>query len=455
MSNRPLPHFTTRLAFMLVTAGAAVGLGNVWGFTYVAGKNGGGGFVLIYLLAMAFVALPVFMAELLLGRLGQASPPTALARLGRGAGSRLPWGLPGWVGLVATILILSFYTVIAGQALYYTLLAPFGTFAGVDDAAIAALDRDFKSGAGQPLLWGGLFMALTGLVVSADIRSGLERTGKWLMPVLFVMLLAMVIYAALIGDFPAALDFLFGFHRLDFSPRLLLEAVGQAFFSLSVGVGGIMMYGAYMGDDVRLPRAVLWIVLMDVGVALLAGLAIFPLVFASSVDPAAGPGLVFQTLPMIFADLPMGSLAAFVFFLLLTFAAITSAMSILAPSVARLEEAGWPRRRAAWLMTGITFALSSLTALSLSDWRGVYPLAFLGLDGMTFFALIREGVNNVVLPLGGLSFALMAGFGLSRSRVLAGLPMRDGSLFRVWYACLRWLVPVAVGALFLTAFLGH
>ncbi|TNE62664.1 MAG: sodium-dependent transporter [Alphaproteobacteria bacterium] len=453
-SGNAYPSFSSRLAFILTTAGAAVGLGNVWGFPYVAGKNGGGGFLLLYLVALALVAAPAFMAELLLGRMGKASPPTALRRLQAQAGSRVPWAPVAWMGLVATILILSFYDVIAGQALFYGWTALTGGFAGWDAGAVTALDTGFKASPAMAAFWSALFTAATIGIVSFDIRSGLERAGKIMMPALFLMLIGLMVFALVEGDAAAAFAFLFGFHDMRLDTGVVLEAVGQAFFTLSVGVGGIMTYGSYMGADVRLPRATLWIVAMDLAVALMAGLVIFPLVFAHNLDAAAGPGLIFITLPLIFTNIPAGAFVAFVFFLLLTFAAITSSISLMAPTVARLQEAGWSRARAAATMGLIAFLCGFATIWSFSDWQDFYPLAFLGLDGMTAFDLIREGVSNFVLPLSGIAYALMIGWWLKRDDVRKALPAPDGALFAIWYRVLGFLVPLAIGILFLTALVG-
>ncbi|SDE20367.1 sodium-dependent transporter [Kordiimonas lacus] len=452
--NSAYPSFSSRIAFIIVTAGSAVGLGNVWGFPYVAGQNGGGGFVLIYLLALALVAAPAFMAELMLGRMGKASPPTALGRLQAKVGSKLHWPLVGWTGLVGTILVLSFYAVIAGQAMDYMLEAAGGGFAGWSDADVQALDANFKSSMPMMALWSAIFMGLTALIVSFDINTGLEQAGKVMMPLLLLILLGMVIYSGNMGDFGKAVDFLFGFHEMEFTPRLFLEAMGQAFFTLGVGVGGIMTYGSYMGRDVNLPRATFWIVAMDVFVALAAGLAIFPLVFSSGVDAAAGPGLVFLTLPLIFADIPGGAVVAFAFFLLLTFAAVTSSISLLSPTVARLEEAGWSRRRGATVMAALVVGISLLTSYSFAGGKDVFPLAALGLGGMTFFDLIREGVSNFILPLSGLAYALMVGWALSREDVRQALPMADGPLFRAWHMVIRYVAPICITALFVGAVAG-
>lgn len=448
------PTFSSRFAFIIATAGSAIGLGNVWSFTYVAGKNGGAGFILVYLLALAFIAMPVFIAELLLGRMGRANPVTALKNLSADVGSRLPWHWVAWVGMVATILVLSFYSVIAGQIMAYGYGALVGGMTDWSAEAVRAYDSEFKASPGGPLVWSAFFCAITAAIVASGVRGGIERASKLMMPALFVMLIGMVIYAAVTGAFGAALDFLFGFHQMTFGPKLFMDAVGQAFFTIGVGVGGIMIMGSYMGRDVHLPRAAGWVVLMDLTVALLAGLAIFPLLFANSMEPGVGPGLVFVTLPVVFTQIPAGAIVAFIFFLLLTFAALTSSIVLLSPTTAKLEEWGLSRPLAAWLMAGIVLVLSILTVLSFSSWRDFYPLAFLGLDGHTWFDLIREGVNNIILPLGGLAFALMVGWGLPRDKVQAALSLEDGALFPLLYGAIRYLVPAAITALFLTAMVG-
>lgn len=448
------PRFSSRFAFIIATAGSAIGLGNVWSFTYVAGINGGAGFILVYLLALAFIATPVFIAELLLGRMGRANPVTSLKILSAEAGSKLPWHWVAWVGLVATILVLSFYSVIAGQIMAYGYEALFGGMTDWSSEAIRAFDTEFKSDPTGPLIWSAIFCAITAFIVAAGVQGGIERASKLMMPALFLMLLGMVMYAAFSGGFARALDFLFGFNTLEFGPKLFLDAVGQAFFTIGVGVGGIMIMGSYMGRDVHLPKAAGIVVLMDLAVALLAGLAIFPLLFASDMDPAVGPGLVFVTLPVVFTEIPAGIVVAFVFFLLLTFAALTSSIVLLSPTTAKLEEWGLSRPVSAWVMASIVLVLSSLTVLSFSSWKEVYPLAFVGLDGHTWFDLIREGVNNIILPLGGLAFALMVGWGLPRDRVVQTLSLESGALFQILYALIRFVVPVAIIALFVGVLFG-
>lgn len=446
--------FSSRFGFIIATAGGAVGLGNIWSFTYVAGKNGGAGFMLVYLLALVAIAAPVFIAELLLGRMGKAEPVLAMQRLRDMSGSGLPWQWIAWAGLAGTVLILSFYSVIAGQILAYVDEAARGSFEGWSPQQVFDLDAAFKSSSSGPIFWTSLFCAATALIVAFDIRTGIERASKLMMPTLFVLLVGLALYASYTADFDRAVTFLFGFNDMTFGLPLILDAVGQAFFTISVGVCAVMVMGSYMGEDIDLPRASLWIIVMDLVVALLAGLVIFPLLFAGDVAPNAGPGLIFLTLPLVFAGVPSGALVAFVFFLLLTFAALTSSIILMAPSTAKLEEAGLRRGYAAACVALLVLALSTLTILSFGSWKEVYPLAFIGLDGLTWFQIIKDGVNNFLLPLMGLAFAWMVGWALPREKVQAALPMSDGALFSLWYASIRYLVPVAVLALFLSAAIG-
>lgn len=446
--------FSSRLGFIVATAGGAVGLGNIWSFTYVAGKNGGAGFLLVYLLALVVIAAPAFIAELLLGRMGKAEPVAAMRSLQTMANSKFPWHWVAWAGLVGTILILSFYSVIAGQILAYVAEAAKGGFEGWSAQEIGALDASYKASSYAPVMWTAVFCVMTAAIVAFDIQTGIERASKLMMPVLFILLFGLAVYAGLTADFEQAVAFLFGFNETSFGLPLVLDAVGQAFFTISVGVCAVMVLGSYMGEDVDLPRASLWIIAMDLVVAVLAGLVIFPLLFAGDIAPNAGPGLIFQTLPLVFSDVPSGALVAFVFFILLTFAALTSSIILMAPTTAKLEEAGYRRGTAAALIAALVLALSLMTSLSFGAWRDVYPLAFIGLDGVTWFQIMKDGVNNFLLPIMGLAFALMVGWALPREKVRLALPMDDGAIFSLWYFALRFIVPVAVIALLVSAIFG-
>lgn len=455
MSGGAFPQFTSRLAFILVAAGAAVGLGNVWGFTYVAHKNGGAGFMLAYLAALLLIALPAFLSELVIGRIGRASPPRALHNVQQASGgSALDWRIYGWGGVGAALLILSFYMVIAGEAMAYGWTALTGGIKGWTPDAVKSLDQAYKATPVPGLFWGGLFIGVTIVICALDVRRGLERTGKILMPVLFAMLFLMVFYAAQTGDMVAALAFLFDPSDLKLSSGIMMEAMGQAFFTMSVGMGGIMLLGAYMGEEVNMAQAAIWVLIMDLAVAVLAGLIIFPIVYAVDAAVTPGPGLVFITLPTLFVDLPFGGLAAVVFFLLLSFAAITSSIALLAVPVAWLEDRGWSRLRASMVMGLLAYGLSVGSVFSFNVWKDFYPLAAFGFTSETVFELIREGVNNIILPIGGLAFAVIVGWKLPRGQVRTAIDVRSDTVFGLWYFAVRFIVPLAVSAIFVNALVG-
>ena len=451
---KKIDSFSSKLAFILVTAGAAVGLGNIWAFPFVVGNNGGGAFFLLYLVVLLLIATPVFVAELLLGRMGEASPPNALKALSKTYNTRVSWQWIAWVGMIATLLILSYYSVIAGQAVAYGVKSMMGEWSNLTPGGVLAVDGAYKDTVGTPALWHTVFMVLTTFVVAQDIRQGIERAAKWLMPLLFILLLFMVLYSMTTAGFGEAFAFLFTFEAVDFTPSMFITSFGLAFFTLSIGVGGIMMFGAYMGKEVKLGNAVGWIVLMDLVVAVMAGLAIFPLVFTHGLDAAAGPGLVFQTLPIIFASIVGGGVLGAAFFLLLTVAALTSAVSLMAPAVQWLTEKGWSRKKAAVVIGLIIYLLGYVTVFSFNIWSDWYPLSFIeALDGATLFDLIREGVNIVILPLGGFVFALLVGWVIPREAVQKALAANNGIIFKIWHVSLRYIVPLAIIALFLSSFI--
>ncbi|MBS1202854.1 MAG: transporter, partial [Chromatiaceae bacterium] len=311
--------WSTRLAFILAASGSAVGLGNVWRFPYTAGEYGGGAFVLVYLLCVACIGIPIMMAEVMIGRRGRQSPINTMRTLAVQEGKSGAWSVLGWMGILCAFLILSFYSVIAGWTLAYMVRAGAGVFTGIDAAASDAVFNAFVGNAEALLAWHTIFVVLTVLVVARGVASGLEQAVRWMMPALFVLLLVMVAYAALNGDLGGALRYLFqpDFAELgDKAGAAILSAMGQAFFSLSLGMGAIMIYGSYLKSDASIAQTTIIIAAMDTLVALLAGLAIFPVVFAHGLEPAAGPGLVFKTLPIAFGEMPGGSFFGALFFLL-------------------------------------------------------------------------------------------------------------------------------------------
>lgn len=432
------PQFSTRLAFVLAAIGGAVGLGNVWKFPYMAGENGGAAFVAIYLLGLAAVAAPIFIAETMIGRRGSASPPRALARQAAEHGRSRRWGVPGLFGLLAGLSVMSFYSVIAGWTIDYMLEAAVGTFGGLTAAGAQSLFGDLQASIPRLLMFQGLFIGMSAAIVASGVQAGIERAVSVMTPALGVLLLILVGYAFAEGDAAAALTYLFAPDFSKLTPQIALAAVGQAFFTLSVGIGGMMMYGAYLPKGASIFRASALVVGADTAVALLAGLAIFPIVFANGLDPAGGPGLIFITLPLAFADLPLGGLLGFLFFFFLVIAALTSAIALYAPTVAWLEERGIARPMGAVIAAGASWLLGLLSVFSFNLWKEA---------AMTPFAVITWGIDNLVLPIGAVIIAWFAGRVLSRKSA-AGELGGEGRAFAAWRLAVRWITPLMVALLF-------
>ncbi|MDH3839355.1 MAG: sodium-dependent transporter [Chromatiales bacterium] len=444
--------WSSRFAFILAAVGAAVGLGNVWKFPYTTGSSGGSAFVLVYLLAVMLVALPILIVELTIGRKGRCSPPESVALVAERNGRSRRWGWIGWLGPLAAFLVLSFYSVIGGWVMAYVPKSMSGAFAAADADAVGAV---FGSMLSQPLtmlLWHTVFMALTVIIVSAGVRKGLERVVDMLMPALVLMLFVLVGYALYAGDAASAFTFMFSADFSAITPEVVLAAIGQALFSTAVGAGAMMAYGAYLPQSVSIPRVSLIVVLADTFVALMAGLIVFPLVFANGLDPAEGPGLVFVSLPLAFGHMPAGSFFASFFFVLLFFAAITSSISMLEPIVAWARERfAMQRKMSALIAGGLAWGIGLLTILSFNVWSDVHPLdRFATFSGKTIFDLLDYFVSNMLLPLSAMLLALFAGWMMSGASVREELGLRDGPVFRLWQWSARVVAPLAVALVFVT-----
>lgn len=454
-SNAKRGLWSSRFAFILAATGSAVGLGNIWKFPYVTGENGGGAFVLIYLLCIAAIGLPIMMAEVLIGRRGGRSPVNSLKQIAKQQGLNPGWRAVGAVGVLAGFLILSFYSVIGGWAVSYVGTAATGQLAGQSADAIGAIFSDLLADPATLLMWHTLFMALVIFVVAKGVRAGLERAVSILMPALFLLLLTVVGYAMTTGEFGRAVTFLF---QPDFSKLTtsgVLVALGHAFFTLSLGMAVMMAYGSYLPKNISIAKTSVAVCLIDTCVALLAGLAIFPIVFANGLEPGAGPGLIFQTLPLAFGQMPMGSLFGTLFFVLLIFAAWTSGISLLEPIVEWLEEQKGMNRTISTLCAGfVCWALGIASILSLNLWSDFAPLGWIGmLEGKTIFDLLDFFTANILLPLGGLLVAIFAGWVMSRKAMESELALSQ-PMFRLWYTTVRYITPVAVGTVFVYNLLG-
>jgi NSS family neurotransmitter:Na+ symporter len=433
--------------FILAAAGSAVGLGNIWRFPYVAGENGGGAFVLVYLLCIGLIGIPIMTAEILLGRAGRQSPIHTMRDLAAKSGANPLWQLIGWMGALAGFMILSFYGVIAGWAMAYVVSSADGTFVGASAEVATTTFDDFKGSVWQVVGWQTAFMVLTVVIVARGVGEGLEKTVKYLMPALFLLLLLLVGYAMTSGHFMEGLSFLFSFNIEKLTWNGILAAMGQAFFTLSLGMAAIMTYGAYMPKEASILGTATTIALLDTSVALLAGMVIFPLVFANGLESSQGPGLMFVTLPLAFGQLPGGQIFGTVFFLLVTFAAITSSISLVEPAVAWLIERLYvPRKKAAAIVGGVAWFVGLGSAMSFNVWS---DLTLVG--DMNFFGTMDYVSNNIMLPLGGLFIAIFAGWGLDRLIRSDEMNLPDMQ-FMIWQFLVRFVAPTAVFIVFVMTF---
>lgn len=437
--------------FLAAAVGSSVGISNIWKFTYVAGANGGGAFVIVYLLAVAFIAFPALIAEFLIGRRGGRSVVGTMNVLSERERISPNWRFYGYMAIVGVFLALSFYMVIAGWTVDYFISILKGNFKGVDGAGANQL---FEKVTGNPMRLiasQATFIALSTVTVAYGIHKGLERILKWLTPALFLILLALLGYAIVEADFAAGVSFLL---KPDFSKMTMntvLMAVGQAFFSLGVGVGVLMTIGAYMDRGSSIVRGAIVVSIADVTAAMCAGLAIFPIVFAFGLSPAEGPGLVFVTLPIAFGQMIGGTYLGGLFFLLMAVAAFTSAVTLMETIVAWLEEAtGWSRPKVAAITGFALWFVGLATVFSFNIWSGFHPLGFWEpAADKTIFDLLDYLVSNVIMPLGGILLGLLAGWALSREAVMDELGVGNSRFFRYWLFLTRYLVPVAVSFVFL------
>ena len=428
--------------FILAATGSAVGLGNIWGFPYMAGTNGGGAFVLIYLACILIIGLPIMMAEIVIGRRASSSPVNSMKSAALDSNRSSNWQLIGWGGLVAGILILSFYSVLAGICINYIFIS------ALPDLQLSSEDQFSitTSSASNLLIWHTIFIFITAGVIASGIKNGIGRFVRVLMPLLGFILILMVLNAVINGDFLKGLQFLF---RPDFSqvnPQTFLSAMGQAFFSLSLGMGAIMTYGAYMSDDQKILNTSITVGGLDTLVALMAGLAIFPIIFASGLEVnSGGVGLVFITLSQTFETMFLGQVFGPLFFILLVIASLSSSISLLEPSVAYFSEKNIISRKSAAFMFGfLAWFLGIGSVLSFNVLSDFYLLG----DRTILDSIVFIG-NNLLLPLGGLFVAIFVGWFMKKELIQEQLQLSNGVL-NTWYFFIRFVAPIAVGAILIT-----
>lgn len=441
MSNRA--QFVTKMGVIAATVGSAVGLGNIWRFPYEAGQHGGGAFLIIYLLCVCLLGIPVMIAEFVIGRSTHSNALTALQKLRPGSSM----SMVSYVGIVASLMILSFYSVVAGWIMEYLYQAITGGLSGHTAEEYAALFGTFTVNPWRSVMWTLLFLSINFMVLRRGVEKGIERLSNVLMPVLFVILVVFCVNSLMMPRAAEGLNFLFNPDFSALTPKVMLGALGQAFFSLSLGLTCLLTYASYFSDRTPLVRSATVVAVLDTLVAILSGIIIFPAVFSFGMEPAAGPKLVFQILPEIFQQLPGGYLWSVAFFLLLFFASITSTISMSEISITYFVEAHkMSRNRATGLNTAIAAAFGTLCALSfgvLSEWT---------VAGMTLFELFDYVSSNVLLPVGGVMLSVFVGWMADRKVVeeqLTDYGARRITLLLPIRFCIRYVAPVCITLIFL------
>ncbi|MEL0630542.1 sodium-dependent transporter [Psychromonas aquatilis] len=450
VSNR----WSSRYAYILAATGAAVGLGNIWKFPYIMGENGGGAFVLVYLLCILLIGIPVMMAEVIIGKRGRSTPANALAHVAKESGRSSHWSLIGTIGVIAGFLILSFYAVIAGWAAAYVFFAGAGEFSAAaatpatNAQVIGDLFSELITSVPQLIIWTtGLLIAAV-YVISRGVKNGLETAITYLMPALLILLVGIMLYSAAVGDFAAAFAFMF---HVDFSQLTIegiLTALGHAFFTLSLAMGIMMMYGAYLPKGISIVKTSITIAIADTIVALIAGLAIYPIVFANGLEPSAGPGLLFQSLPLAFGSMPFGDVVGTLFFIMIVFAAFTSVIALLESPTAYLVERQNVSRTTAAVIAGVGIWILSL--LSIYSFSGA---AWTKLDfgmGGDIFEFLDYITANILLPLGGIFISIFAGW-MIKPEILKEELNLSYSAFNIVQLLLRYVAPIGILIVFINA----
>ena len=437
--------WSSRVAFIFAVTGSAVGIGNIWKFPYMAGANGGGAFVLVYLLCVFIIGLPVMMSEVLIGRRGRRNPVATMALLGEEEGSSRQWRWVGALGVVAGIFILSYYSVVAGWTLAYAQKSLMGEFQGASAAEISSLFTAFTGNWVAVAAAHTIFMAINIAVIARGVERGLEQAVRFMVPALLLLMLVLLAYSITSGSFAAAVTFMFTPNFAELGWGGALAAMGQAFFSLSIGMGAIMAYGAYLPEETSISSAATTVVVADSGIAILAGLMIFPIVFANGLNPAEGPGLVFNTLPVAFGQMPFGIFFGTLFFVLLVFAAWTSALGLMEPAVAWLiENHRRTRMQAAMMVGGMIWFLGFGTVLSfneLSEFTFLFGTIYGNIDYVT---------SNIMLPLSGVLIAIFASWVMCRNSSAEELG-GAGTPYKAWRFLARFVAPIAITVVFFRA----
>jgi len=483
-------HWSSRAAFIMAAIGSSVGLGNLWRFPYVAGENGGGAFVLFYVICVALIGVPVLVAELFIGRRGGMSAVGSVVKIAKAEGRSPLWSLQSWIGMLGAFIILTFYSVIAGWVLAYVtmiggdLFASIGAkglaglaapaFEGLSDEQVSAKLGELLNDPTRMIFYHGLFMVLTVLIVMRGIKGGIEAAVTYLMPAFFVLLIVLFFYAIATGDRSQGLDFLLGVRLGDTEladgtirrgllhgiqdGSVISAALGQAFFSIGLGSALMATYGAYMREDQDLPRSARLVAIADTGVGIVAGLAIFPIVFAMGLAAGSGPTLMFQTLPLAFHGMPVGGLFGLAFFLLAFFAAITSSIALLETSTKWADEQTKSDQRIlsaggigfVVFLIGVANALSQVPAVGpngedqSSFWNTWHPFGDVVLFRDMELLSFLSATTDIILPIAGFITAIFAGWIVSTSTAREAIGFKSEVWFKRWRFLIRWVCPIGI-----------
>lgn len=447
-SNPKRETFSTGLAVFFATLGSAVGLGNIWKFPYIVGSNGGGAFILVYLLCVIFVGLPVMVCELYVGRKTRRNAVGAFEKLKPGT----PWKSIGIMGVVTAFLIMFFYSDVAGWVYSYVFKALTGQLSGVTSDSVRTVFMKTAEGPVYPIVWQGIVLIVVTAILIAGVKNGIERITKTLLPVLFILIIICDIRAFTLSGAGSGLRFLYHIDFSKISGGVILTALGLAFFKLSLGMGTMITYGSYFTENNNLLHTPIKVALSDIVVSLLAGMAIFPVVFTFNMQPSAGPGLLFMTIPLVFSKLPFGSVLLTCFFILTAIAATTAMISLVEVPVAYFtEEKGMKRTNAVIMVATIMFIIGILATLSATSTGLLGNIKILGYG---FFDLFDKLSSNILMPIGGLLIAVFVGYFVKKEDLKNGLTnngtLNNEVMFNVFYVVTRYIAPILLIIVFLS-----
>ena len=435
--------WSSRLGFLLATVGFAVGMGNIWRFPYQLGENGGSAFLIVYLACALAIGLPLLITELSIGRRGRASASQSVINVAQESSRGKGWGFIGDLGIFCAFVILSYYTVLSGWTVDYLVKAATGTFDGVDANVTGEMFSALLANPWLLMFWNTIIHLMIIVVIRNGVQSGIERAMKILMPMLFTAMIIMMLYGVFAGDMVQTLRFLLepDFSKISFGS--LMAAIGQAFFSIGIGMGGLIVFGSYMPKDFSIPRSSVAVIFMDTGVAVLAGFAIFPLVFQYGLNPGGGPGLIFQTLPLAFGQMPGGQIFGSIFFVLLISAALSSCLGLAEGVTNWLDEhMNVPRARGVLYVTGAAWVLGIASILGFSVWKDVRLLEFIpSYRGLDIFDTLDTLAANNLLLIGGSLSAIFFGWMVPKALKLDEMGVNDSLFFGFWRFMIRFIIP--------------